>query len=261
MCLIIFAHQADARFPLVVAANRDEFYSRPTQHAHFWPDPELSQPLLAGRDLQAGGTWLGMTTGGRFAAVTNIRDPSQPERKPRSRGELTRAFLEGSASPQEYCDSLAACYDEYAGYNLLVGDGASLCYVNNHARVAETLAPGIYGLSNGLLNAAWPKITKGRTRLKALLDNDAAPDTDSLLALMLDSEPALDTDLPRTGVSIELERALSSAFIRNTERHYGTLCSTAILVDAQGNSRFSEQNYDESGQPSAAHLFRFTLTN
>lgn len=260
MCLIIFAHQADARFPLVVAANRDELYFRPTEHAHFWQDPALSGALLAGKDLQAGGTWLGMTSTGRFAAVTNIRDPSQTEPRPRSRGELTRNFLLGSSSPQDYCAALAARYDEYAGYNLLVGDRSALCYVNNQARVVQTLAPGIYGLSNGLLNANWPKITKGRARLQALLQNPGTPDTDKLLAMMLDSEPAPDAELPDTGVARELERVLSSAFIRNTARHYGTLCSTAIIADAEGDCRFSEQNYDESGQPSAAHLFHFALT-
>ncbi len=259
MCLIIFAHQADARFPLIVAANRDEFYARPTQQADFWTDAGLPSPLLAGKDLLAGGTWLGMTASGRFAAVTNIRDPSQQEPRPHSRGELTRDFLQGTATPADYCQALATRLDDYAGFNLLVGDRATLCYLNNQTRQVEELVPGVYGLSNGRLNSPWPKVRKGRERLQELLLRDVTPDTDDLLLMMRDAEQASDAELPDTGVPVALERTLSSAFIRNAERRYGTLCSTAILIDAQGGCRFSEQNFDENGAAGSAHHYRFTL--
>ena len=131
MCLIIFAYQADSRYSLVVAANRDEFFSRPTRDADFWTDNDAHHPVLAGKDLVAGGTWLGLTTSGRFAAVTNIRDPSQAEKKPISRGELTLNFLAGAETPAAYCQSLSSHFNQYAGYNLLIGDGNEMFYVNN----------------------------------------------------------------------------------------------------------------------------------
>lgn len=258
MCLIIFAHQPGTRFPLIVAANRDEFYARPTRQADFWPDA-APHPLLAGKDLRAGGTWLGITGNGRFAAVTNIRDPSQQEQKPRSRGELTLAFLQSSISPRDYADQLQTCFDEFAGFNLLVGDRESLFYLNNQARVSQRLTPGVHGLSNGLLNSDWPKVTRGRERLQTLLQTSDGPDSDQLITMMHDRQPAPDAELPSTGVPLALERQLSAAFIQNTERRYGTLCSTAIILEDSGHCRFAEQNYDVAGDSSAGHFYRFPL--
>lgn len=263
MCLIIFAHQADPRYSLVVAANRDEFFSRSTKDADFWPEDSSDKRILAGKDLVAGGTWLGLTTSGRFAAVTNIRDPSQQEQKPKSRGELTLRFLGGSETPAEYCQSLSSQFNQYAGYNLLLGDQHEMFYLNNQEAEMHRLEPGVYGLSNGVLDSTWPKVERGRQQLKQLMSSNADLATDQLISMMANRTKAEDADLPNTGIPIELERRLSSAFIQNPERQYGTRCSTAIIVtgknQAQINCRFSEQNYDESGSRTSAHYFHFDL--
>lgn len=258
MCLIIFAHQADPAFPLILAANRDELFSRPTRDAKFWQHPPSRQDILAGKDLSAGGTWLGTTASGRFAAVTNIRDPSKTEARPKSRGALTLDFLAGEQSPQDYAQSLAKDYVSFAGYNLLVGDGNEMVYINNHEQLCRVLEPGIYGLSNGLLNDNWPKVDKGRKALMALMGTVAELETDTLIDMMMDRTPAPDSQLPETGVPVELERQLSSAFIANDGRLYGTRCSTAIILRADGHSRFCEQNYNEVGNSTDAHYFSFT---
>ncbi len=260
MCLIIIAFQADPRYPLVVAANRDEFFTRETAQADFWTGESTTQQVLAGRDLVAGGTWLGICRSGRFAAVTNIRDPSQTEPGSRSRGELCRNFLAGEESPQQYCDSLKPDFAEFAGYNLLIGDASSLIYVNNQQEKICEVEPGIHGLSNGLLNSSWPKVEQGRRSLQTLLGAKQELSTDQLIAMMNDRSQAADIDLPDTGVAIELERKLSSAFIQNTERHYGTLCSSAVIFDDSGEIRFSEQNYDESGARAECHYYYLQTT-
>ena len=259
MCLIIFAYQADSRYSLVVAANRDEFFNRPTRDADFWTANGLGDHILAGKDLLAGGTWLGLTTSGRFAAVTNIRDPSQAEQKQKSRGELTLNFLAGSETPATYCQSLSSHFNQYAGYNLLVGDANEMYYVNNLEAELRQLEPGIYGLSNGQLNSPWPKVEHGRQQLKLLLDCDAELRTDQLISMMGNRTRTKDADLPDTGIPLELERRLSSAFIQNPERQYGTRCSSAIILASNGETRFSEQNYDESGNRTTAHFFDFSL--
>ncbi|MCH7814994.1 MAG: NRDE family protein [Proteobacteria bacterium] len=257
MCLIIFSHQAASRYPLVVAANRDEFFTRSTEQAKFWSAQESNQRILAGKDLVAGGTWIGITRTGRFAAVTNIRDPSQLEQKTRSRGELTRNFLAGTQSPQQFCDSLIESFEEFAGYNLLVGDGKSLFYVNNHEEKLWQLESGVYGLSNGLLNSAWPKVELGKQQLQKLLGAEVNLSTDVLIAMMGNRSPATDADLPDTGVPIELERKLSATFIHNPGQQYGTRCSTAIIMEHTGMTRFSEQNYDEFGNNAEHHFYQF----
>ena len=255
MCLIIFAHRADPAYPLVLAANRDEFFGRATAHAQFW-QPDYPH-ILAGRDLVAGGTWLGISRTGRFAAVTNIRDPSQPERKARSRGELTLNFLNSKESAQQYCEGLREHFDEFAGFNLLVSDGETLCYVNNFENLLEELRPGVYGLSNGLLNSPWPKVERGRECLQQLIQADSPLPTDSLINMMRDRQRAQDSNLPATGIPLQLERELSATFISNERREYGTRCSTALLMQAGGLFQFSEQSYDDEGQPTSAHFYEF----
>lgn len=255
MCLILFAHKALPEIQLVVAANRDELFTRPTQQADFWTDSESG--ILAGRDLQCGGTWLGVTRTGRFAAVTNIRDPLQIEAKPRSRGELTRNFLSGSLSASAYCDLVKPDFELYAGFNLLVGDGESLWYMNNFKDLCEELPAGVYGLSNGILNSPWPKILNGKSRLVQLLADPTNLTTDRLIQMMQDTTQAPDELLPNTGVPLELERTLSPAFISNPARHYGTLCSTAAILTATGTSYFSEQNYAESAVGTQRHFYQF----
>ncbi len=258
MCLILFAHQVVTEYPLVLAANRDEFFPRPTRHADFWADQNGSQQILAGKDLQAGGTWLGINREGRFAAVTNIRDPSQAEQKPRSRGELPVRFLQSSLSAQEYGDKLRKSFDDYAGYNLLVADQHSMVYVNNFESLVHELEPGIYGLSNALLNSNWPKVQQGRQKLENLLQHVAELRTDELVAMMGDRQQAQDSELPDTGMPLELERELSSTFIHNTQRDYGTRCSTGVILESNGRMRFNEQNFDADGIPTSNHFFEFT---
>lgn len=261
MCLIIFAHQAKSGYPLVLAANRDEFFSRPTQQSSFWESSCENKAVLAGKDLVAGGTWLGITRNGRFSAVTNIRDPSQPEQKRHSRGELTVNFLQSDLSAEEYSTNLVDEFEQFAGFNLLLGDGREMYYINNFEKIVTRLEPGIYGLSNGLLNSDWPKVNRGRDDLQQLLENGNRINTDQLISMMNQREPSPDSSLPETGVSIELERVLSSTFIMNTNRGYGTLCSTAIIRQANGDTSFSEQNYDIEATATERHYYKFSATS
>jgi uncharacterized protein with NRDE domain len=258
MCLIILAHQYHDRLPLVLAANRDEFHGRQSRPAQFWSLPHSHPGLLAGKDLTQGGTWLGMTRNGRFAAVTNIRDP-RAAKGSRSRGFLTLEFLLGSMSPLDYLASLQDSLAEFGGFNLLVGDRHTLAYLNSASGQARLLSPGIYGLSNAALDADWPKITRGREALQHLLDQSGQIATDSLTDFMLDTGQAPDDQLPDTGIPLELERVLSSPFIRNPLRDYGTRCTTALVISGEGQVRLSEQNYGPDGQVTTRQLFQFAL--
>lgn len=259
MCLIVIAHRAHPRYPLVVAANRDEFYERPSARAHFWPDvPEL----LAGRDRRAGGTWLGITRAGRFAAVTNYRDPHGHRPDARTRGALVSGYLGGDAPPGEYLRELAGHAQEYNGFSLLVGELSELWFYSNRAPAdepaegAQRLAPGLYGLSNHLLDTPWPKVERGKAALQRYLEHDMLS-VDDLLELLADRAPASDPELPHTGVTEAWERALSPIFVR-TER-YGTRCSTALLVDRERRAVLKEQNFDPHGEPTSAAAYEFEI--
>lgn len=256
MCLIAFAWRADLRYPLVVAANRDEFHARPAAPAEFWDD--LGQPnLLAGRDLQAGGTWLGVTRSGRFAALTNVREPGRAQPvDPPSRGDLVRDFLAGTQSPEEFL--AARELDAYAGFNLLLGTPAELWTAGNRdPQLPRALEPGVYGLSNAVLDAPWPKLVRAREAVREALA--AGPTPADLLALLADrSRPADDAQLPETGVGLEAERFLSAAFL--VSEPYGTRCSTALIHDAQaGELRFVERSFDPEGQPTETRDHAFPL--
>ncbi len=259
MCLIALAHRAAPDHPLVLAANRDEFFARESAPAAFRRDPASGRELLAGLDLAAGGSWLGTTRDGRFAAVTNIRDPSRPARGRRSRGELVRDFLTGDAGPEEFAGSLSGGFDEFAGYNLLVGDGSRLFHVDSAAGAVRELPPGVYGLSNGALDGPWPKVRRGREGLRRLLADGGAPSTDALTRMMLDREEAPDAELPDTGVPLEAERRLSPPFVLDAARGYGTRCTTAIVRDRAGAVRFSEHGFDGAGKRTGARFFEFAL--
>ncbi|HET6762452.1 MAG TPA: NRDE family protein [Longimicrobiaceae bacterium] len=252
MCLILFAHRAHAEYALVVAANRDEMYDRPTAAAAFWRD---APDLLAGRDLREGGTWMGITRGGRFAAVTNYREVPLSRDGKRSRGHLVAGFLRGGQAPEPYAADLAARGDEYNGFNLLVGDVTGLAYASNRGRGARLLAPGIYGLSNALLDDPWPKVVRGKA---ALADALAGPEDAleaRLFAALADRGIAPDEALPTTGVGIERERALSASFIATPV--YGTRCSTVLIVRHDGRATFTERRVGATGD--AADESRFTL--
>ncbi|MEH7416224.1 NRDE family protein [Neobacillus drentensis] len=224
ICLILFAYRVHEEYPLIVAANRDEFYQRPTAPAHFWEDhPEI----LAGRDLEKMGTWMGVTSSGRFSALTNYRDPKEITEGKHSRGELVADALKYKGKMEEYMQHLAAHNHLYPGYNLLAGDGDDLYYYSNVGQKLEKLKPGIYGVSNHLLNSSWPKVEKGKEGLARIISERNGM-TEKLFALLQNAEPAPDKNLPRTGVSLEWERLLSPLFIES--EHYGTRSSTVMLM-------------------------------
>ena len=241
MCLIAFAWQMSGR-PLLLLGNRDEFHPRPTRAASFWNEEGHPQ-LLAGKDLEAGGTWLGVTRSGRFAALTNIRSP-EARQGPRSRGKLVLDYLTGKMSPGDYLNSLTDELGEYAGFNLLAGSMQQLWYLNSQEGQPQELAPGVYGLSNAELNSPWPKLQALCSNLTEHLDTDS--DSDTLLELLKDSREYPDDQLPDSGVSPEWERRLSATFILGED--YGTRASTLLGIDADGSITFVEQNFGPNGE-------------
>lgn len=255
MCIILAAWQAHPQYPLVIAANRDEFFARPTRSAEFWPD---APNLLAGRDLSAGGTWLGITCSGRFAALTNYRDPSREKQSAESRGALVRGFLESEVSATDYLSAIAADSHRYNGFNLLVCDGKVLACHNNIESRTRMLDAGIHGLSNHVLNTPWPKVTAAKLALNAALDT--LPDTRPLSAFLRDETVAQDDELPSTGVSLERERWLSSIFVRNDPAmDYGTRNSTIVLLRADGRIIFDEQQWLPDATAGPRQRFSFTV--
>jgi uncharacterized protein with NRDE domain len=253
MCLILFAWKMDENFPLVLAANRDEFYERPSAPAAFWDD---MPDLLAGRDLREGGTWLGVTTKGRLAALTNYRDPASLKIGAPSRGRLVSDYLHGREIPEAYLRRIAPDADCFNGFNLLVGDPADLfCYSNRGAR--ERLDPGIYGLSNCLLNTPWPKVERGKTALTALLKEQKGLSPERLFALLADRTRPPDDHLPDTGVGLAWERVLSPPFIESPV--YGTRSSTVLLIDRRGEVTFTERVFNGGGDPRTTR-FTFCIT-
>ncbi|MCB1856110.1 MAG: NRDE family protein [Pseudomonadales bacterium] len=256
MCLLVFAHRTDPRYPLVLAANRDEFHARPTAASHFWADEPA---LLAGRDLEQGGTWMGVTRNGRFAAITNYRDPARTAPAPRSRGALPLAYLTGSALPQEFLNALQPEAGHYAGFNLLVGTADSLWYYSNSPGCGQPprqLPSGIYGLSNARLDTPWPKVEKGKQRLRALLQRQA-PCHDSLATVVNDRALADLPTLQRHGMGSEMDHLLSAQFI--TAGRYGTRSSTSLWMDAAGQVSWRELTFDEHGRESGRRQETFLV--
>lgn len=238
MCLIVFAWRPGHAQPLIVAANRDEFYARPTLPLAQWPE---SPQVYAGRDLEAGGTWLGVGSHGRFAALTNIRDPQRPPGR-KSRGELAARFLTGELSIDDYLSDVVARSPEYGGFNLLVGNSHELWHFNARESEAVMLAPGVYGLSNAGLDTPWPKLLKAKAALSEVLD---APQPQALLALLADAQQAPAADLPDTGVGLATETLLSSVFIAS--QSYGTRASTTLIVQADGARHLVERSFGPYG--------------
>lgn len=238
MCLILFAYRRHPRYPLVLAANRDEFYARPTEPAAFWPE---APQVLAGRDRVGGGSWLGITRGGRLAAVTNYRHPAERGRGKRSRGLLVRDFLLAATPPRTFLQDLADGKDNYAGFNLLVGDLAALGWYSNRNGPPKLLPPGLYGLSNHLLDTPWPKVAGGKDALASLLATDD-PAPEDLFAILSDTAVAPEERLPATGIGRERERQLSARFIHIPG--YGTRCSTVLLIDRERTVTFVERRFD-----------------
>jgi uncharacterized protein with NRDE domain len=226
MCLINVAYKVKPNYDLVVSANRDEFYHRPTAQVSFWED---APHVLAGRDLSKMGTWMGVTKQGRFAALTNYRDPSELEGNKRSRGELVSRFLIGDDLPESYVKIIQQQREHYLGFNLLVGDVDSLYYYSNIQNEIRLLEPGLYGLSNHLLDTPWPKVRKGKDELERCLNSATENMKECLFSSLQFAEPAPDDELPRTGVSLEWERKLSPLFIQTPE--YGTRSSTVVFMN------------------------------
>ncbi|WP_212626303.1 NRDE family protein [Pseudomonas sp. PP3] len=238
MCLIVFSWEPDRAQPLIVAANRDEFYARPSLPLAQWPE---APHVYAGRDLEAGGTWLGVGVNGRFAALTNIRDPHQPPGR-KSRGELVARFLTGDLSIDDYLTDVVARSPEYGGFNLLVGNKNELWHFNARETEAVLLPPGLYGLSNAGLDTPWPKLLRAKAALSEVLDD---PQPQALLALLSDAQTAPFAELPDTGVGLATETLLSSVFIAS--QSYGTRASTALIVQADGTRHLVERSFGPYG--------------
>lgn len=237
MCLLVFANNVHPNYKLIFAANRDEFYNRPSDQVDYWSEfPDL----LAGRDLQAGGTWLGITKQGRFAAITNFRDLKNFRNDAPTRGNLTLDFLVNDISPLDYYNSLKETLNQFNGFNLIIGTVNELFYFSNKTGGLKKLESGVHGISNAILDTPWPKVEKSKRNLKNLIEQgDIHPW--EILNLLDDTSLAKDEELPDTGVGLELERMLSPVFIKS--ENYGTRSSTIITVDKSDNVRLVEKAY------------------
>jgi uncharacterized protein with NRDE domain len=258
MCLIVLAWESAPAARLVVAANRDEFFARATAPAAWWED---APDVFAGRDLEAGGTWLGVTRGGRFAALTNFRDLTAPRKSDApSRGTLVGGFLRRRESAGDYVARVQPGAGAFEGFNLLLSDGTELVSFSNVEGDPVALPPGVYGLSNHLLETPWPKVTAARERLERALAG--APDLEDLegrlLTFLRDRSLASDGALPDTGLPLAWERALSAAFVVLPD--YGTRASTSLVVAADGHVRVVERSFGPGGAPLGEKRETFRLS-
>ena len=255
MCLILFSLDQHPRYPLIIAANRDEKYARPSLPLAFWPD---APDVAGGRDLEAGGTWLGMTRQGRWAALTNYRQAGSYRLDAPSRGRLVSNYLLGNVSPERYVETIRATAEQYNGFNLLIGSGTEVHYFSNRADHSQRVSPGSHGLSNHLLDSPWPKVTAGRQMLDSLpRDLTPAPLTDLLLQGLQARVTPLDSELPDTGVGVQHERVLSPPFI--VSETYGTRASTVILVDRAGAVSITERLFGSLGKPLGTAALAFNV--
>jgi uncharacterized protein with NRDE domain len=239
MCLILIAYKSHPLFPLIIAANRDEFFHRPTAPLAFWDDhPEI----LAGRDLQEKGTWLGVTKKGRIAAITNYRDPADINPDAPSRGLLVSNYLISDQAPADYLKAIENSGKNYNGFNIVVGDSNQLWWYSNKKNIPLPIEPGIHGISNHLLDTPWPKIKKTTSRLNDILNSNAPIDPEDIFQLLTDTNRPSDNKLPDTGVGLEWERILSSVFVSSDI--YGTRSTAVIIVDSTGKLIFLERTYE-----------------
>jgi uncharacterized protein with NRDE domain len=253
MCLIFIALKNHPRYKLIVAANRDEFYDRKTAAASYWQD---HPQILGGRDLHASGTWLGMTKTGRICMVTNFRDPRNINPKAPSRGKLVTDFLLDTSSGERYLTKLEGHAKKYNGFSLIAGTVDDLSYFSNYRDGVIILNSGLFGLSNHLLETPWPKVENGKNRIQSLLRSSAVK-ADELFDVLQDGALSSDEKLPDTGVGLELERALSAAFIKTPG--YGTRCSTVIMVDYSNQVSFTERVFDPGTFQYTTHNFQYKV--
>jgi uncharacterized protein with NRDE domain len=251
MCLILLSYDVHPVYRMVLAANRDEYYSRPTAPIAFHDD---SPEILGGRDLKHHGMWLGVTRAGRIAAITNYRDQGVKISGAPSRGFLVRDFLAGDSSPRDYLEHVKSDKDRYHGYNLLIGDRSGLFYYSNRGDRIRKLTSGMYGLSNHLLNTPWPKIAKGKSGLDNLLNEKGKINPENIFDLLKDGSVPPDHMLPDTGVGLEWERVLSPLFI--TSEFYGTRSSSIIFIEREGEITFMERTFIQDGGVSKAEKTR-----
>ena len=260
MCLIAFAWKAHSAHRLLLVANRDEFHARAATPLGWWKDHNAPD-VLAGRDLQEGGAWLGVSRSGRLAAVTNVRGPDAAQRKPLSRGQLVADFLRGDESSSAFSDRIEHEAQAYGGFNLLVYDGTELRYLTNRPRfLSEDVAPGVHALSNAQLDTPWPKARAAHAamdRVVARAEPDEAADEALLLATMAARTAAPDEALPLTGVSLEMERMLSPPFIQSGA--YGTRCTSFVRIGLDGHVRFLERRFDPTGQSLGDTVLKFDI--
>lgn len=257
MCITAFAWNPDSDAPLILAANRDEFFARPTAPMHWWPD----SLVLAGRDLKAHGAWLGITRNGRFALLTNIRNPLLHREGAPSRGHIVKNFLESTVAPATFIDALASIAPRYEGFNFLCGEvnveTRELWFLNSAERTAQRLHQGQYGLSNASLDTDWPKLTRMKQGMRhALAEHDVAAADARLIRLLRNTTPTPEHNLPNTGVPLQWERALGSIFINRDG--YGTRASTVLRL-SRGRADVCEINYAPNATLSERHDFSFKI--
>ncbi|MFV8828293.1 NRDE family protein [Alkalihalobacterium sp. APHAB7] len=253
MCLINFAYQSHDQYDLILAANRDEFFERPTAKADYWKEVP---GLIAGKDLEQGGTWLGVTTKGRFAALTNYREVRE-KKDEKSRGELVLDFLKNDLSARDYLNAVRDRRNDYLGFNLLCGTVEELFYYSNRQNTIEQIQPGIHSVSNALLNTSWPKVKRGKTLVEQTLRNEKNDIIGQLLEGLTNDEKAEEQLLPETGVGIELEKHLSPMFIKMEA--YGTRCSTVITISKSKQVTFCERTYAQGQQIFEDQIFQFNI--
>ncbi len=251
MCLILFAYNVHPSYRLILAANRDEFYDRPAAAADFWA---RHPHVLAGIDLKEKGTWLGVTRQGKFAAITNYRDPASWKNTAPSRGKLVSRYLVGASGAENYLKKVSGEAHLYNDFNLLAGDPEELLVYGSRGG-AQKLSPGIYGLSNHLLDTPWPKVTRGKKLLKAALDLKGEELEEALFTMLQDRHFPPDSRLPDTGVNLEWERMLSPMFIVSPV--YGTRSSTILLIGKNRRVKFVERNYNHHPEPWLTSRFSF----
>ena len=254
MCLMLFAWRAHADYQLVFAGNRDEAYDRPSAPAAFWDD---EPQILGGRDLDKGGSWLGLSRSGRFATVTNYRTGLPYRDAPRSRGELVANFLRMNVAPRPYLEHVQSEGAHYRAFSLIVGDLAQLFFCSNRGNGVDEIAPGVHGLSNHLLDTSWPKVRRGRDRIRSQLGRRKDDLVTGLFEILADRAVAPDAELPDTGVGLERERELSCSFIANGR--YGTRASTVLLINRNRDVLFIERSFGPHGTPQRSVEQRFRL--